>query len=186
MRWLNEGPVTKDWQQPPSRPFINLEPVNELGDPFQNQPRLNADDARRSLFWSLLNAPTAGVTSSENLGPAATFFGSFDFSQLRPSPGSVVNNPGVQNPRKFIALARTEKKDVTIAYVPEDRTVEILLEAFPPAPDVRWFNPRTGEKSPAVGVVTERSCQFPTPGEGDWILIMHTQQKPAVAPGPAK
>ena len=59
-----------------------------------------------------------------------------------------------------------------LVYVPEDRTVEILLDALPPSPNVSWFNPRTGETSPAVAVVGGRTCQFPTPDPGDWLLVM--------------
>jgi len=64
-----------------------------------------------------------------------------------------------------------------VVYVPEDRTVEIKLDAMPPSPNVTWINPRTGEKSPAVAVVTQNTCQFPTPSEGDWILFMKTDKE---------
>ncbi|HMJ91637.1 MAG TPA: putative collagen-binding domain-containing protein, partial [Candidatus Acidoferrum sp.] len=105
------------------------------------------------------------------------FFTSIAFQRLRPVPEMVVNNPGAQSARKYIACARTEKKDLTVVYVPEDRTVEIKLEALPPSPNVKWFNPRTGESTAAVAVVTDSTAQFPTPSEGDWILWMQTQVK---------
>ena len=88
-----------------------------------------------------------------------------------------MNNPGNQSARKYIAAARSEKKDLTLVYVPEERTIEVLLTALPPSPEVRWFNPRTGETSAAVAVITDTTAQFPTPGEGDWILWMATQVK---------
>ena len=56
--------------------------------------------------------------------------------------------------------------DLTLVYVPEDRTIDILKEALPGAPLISWFNPRTGQNSPAVAVVGENSCQFPTPDPG--------------------
>ena len=189
LRWLQEGPVAKDWNQPPpARPFLNLRSAPLSGQSLSPGATNRANEIRRSLYWSLLNAPTVGVSSSDPGSLVAAeakvmteFFTGIDFAHLRPMPFAVVNNPGVQNPLKFIALARSEKKDVLVAYVPEERTVEILLESFPPSPDVKWINPRTGEKSPAVGVVTERSCQFPTPGEGDWILLLRSQAKIAPA-----
>jgi hypothetical protein len=212
LRWLTDGPVTKDWKNTPHRPFINLEPPYEGHLAYQSRKPIPAELTRRALYWSLLAAPTAGVsygghgvwgwddgtkppTDHDQAGtplpwqkalalPAAqqmtnlyTFFTGIDFWRLRPMPEAIVNNPGLQNPRRFIAAARTEKKDLTLVYVPEDRTVEVLLEALPPSPEVRWWNPRTGEKNPAVAVVTDRTCQFPTPGEGDWILVMQTQEK---------
>lgn len=212
LRWLTEGPITKEWKNPPHRPFINLEPPYENHLAYESKQPISADLTRRAIYWSLFNAPAAGVsygghgvwgwddgtkppTDHPNTGtplpwkkalamPGAeqmtnlyTFFTSIDFARLRPKPEAVVNNPGTQSPRKYIAAAGTEKKDLLLVYVPEDRTVEVLLESLPPSPEVRWWNPRTGEKSPAVAVVTDRTCQFPTPAEGDWILVMHTQEK---------
>lgn len=212
LRWLTEGPVTKDWRTAPHRPFINLEPAYEGHLGYTSKKPIPDDLTRRIIYWSLLNAPTAGVgygghgvwgwddgtkpptdhpgtgtplpwkkaltmPGAEQMSHLYTFFTGLDFWRLRPMPEAIVNNPGAQDPRRYIAAARTEKKDLTLVYVPEDRTVEILLEALPPSPEVRWWNPRTGERSPAVAVVTERTCQFPTPAEGDWMLVMHTQEK---------
>ena len=136
--------------------------------------------------------PSAGVPPAwqkalvapcaEQMTNLTTFFKSIDWWRLRPLREAVVNNPGAQNPRRHIAAARTDKKDLTLVYVPEDRTVEIRMDALPPSPEIRWFNPRTGERSPAVAVVTDTACQFPTPSEGDWILVMTTQDKPADKP----
>jgi hypothetical protein len=98
---------------------------------------------------------------------------------LRPTPGIVVNQPGQTNALQYVAGAKTDKKDLAIAYIPGARTVEIKLDALPPSPGINWFNPRTGERSPAVAVVTSSTCQFPTPAEGDWILLMQTEEKEA-------
>ena len=117
------------------------------------------------------------LPGAEQVAHLVTFFTNLNFGQLRPLPEAIVNNPGTQAPRKFIAAARSEAKDVTVVYVPEERTLEILLTALPPSPEVKWFNPRTGETSAAVAVITDTSAQFPTPGDGDWILWMQTQLK---------
>jgi len=103
------------------------------------------------------------------------FFTTNDFWRLRPTPMFVVNQPGAEKPARFVAAARTDQKDLMIVYVPEDRTIEIKLDSLPPSPNVTWINPRTGENSPAVAVVTTSTCQFPTPSEGDWLLVMRTQ-----------
>jgi len=103
------------------------------------------------------------------------FFTTNDFWRLRPTPMFVVNQPGVEKSSHYIAAARTDQKDLMIVYVPEDRTVEIKMDAMPPSPSVTWYNPRTGENSPAVGVVTTSTVQFPTPSEGDWIMLLRTQ-----------
>jgi hypothetical protein len=71
-----------------------------------------------------------------------------------------------------IVAASTETKDVSVVYLPEERTLELMTDALPSAPAVSWFNPRAGESSPAVAVVGGAACQFPTPDPGDWLLIM--------------
>ena len=219
LRWLTQGPVTQDWTNRPHRPFLNLEPPYEGHTAYQSGKPIPADLTRRTIYWSLLNAPTAGVSYgghgvwgwddgtkeptdhagtgvpqpwkkallmpvAEQMTNLYSFFTSLDFSRLRPLPSAVANNPGNLSPRRYIAAARTEKKDLLLVYLPgeQDRSVEVMLDALPPSPEVRWWNPRTGERSPAVGVVTEKTCQFPTPGEGDWILVLRTQEKKEPAP----
>lgn len=212
LSWLTKGPLTQDWNKEPHHPLINLEPPYEGHLAYDSKTPLTADLVRRTIYWSLLNGPTAGVTygahgvwgwddgtkpptdhpgtgkplpwqkalmmpGAEEMPHLVKFFTSIEFNQLRPMPEAVVNNPGAQSPRKYIAAARSEKKDLTIVYVPEERTIEILLSSLPPSPEVKWFNPRTGETSAAVAVITDTTAQFPTPGEGDWILWMQTQVK---------
>jgi len=217
LAWLTRGPLTQDWNKEPRHPLINLEPPYEGHLGYQSKTPISPELVRRTIYWSLLNAPTAGVTygghgvwgwddgtkpptdhpgtgtplpwqkallmpGAQQMRYVADFFATNQFPNLRPAPEAVVNNPGNQSPRKYIAAARSEKKDLTIVYVPEERTIEILLSALPPSPEVRWFNPRTGETTAAVAVITDTTAQFPTPGEGDWILWMATQTKTSSPP----
>jgi hypothetical protein len=92
--------------------------------------------------------------------------------RLRPAPQFVAAQPGTASPRRYVTAASTESKDLSVVYVPEDRTVEISLEALPNSPNITWLNPRSGESSPAVAVLGSQSCQFPTPDVGDWLLVM--------------
>jgi hypothetical protein len=212
LKWLTSGPITQDWEKEPRHPIINLEPPYEGHLAYNSKQPLSADLVRRTLYWSLLNTPTAGVSygghgvwgwddgtkpptdhpgtgvplpwqkalflpGAQQMTNLVTFFSMIEWNQLRPLPGAVVNNPGNTNPRKYIAAARSTKGDLTVVYVPEERTIEILLASLPPSPEVKWFNPRTGETSAAVAVITDTTAQFPTPSEGDWILWMQTQVK---------
>jgi hypothetical protein len=112
------------------------------------------------------------MPAARQMAHLASFMDSMNFWRLRPRPDFVGAQPGAAEPRRYLAAAATEAKDIALVYVPEDRTLEIMLEALPPSPSVSWLNPRTGENSPAVAVVGERSCQFPTPDPGDWLLVM--------------
>jgi hypothetical protein len=127
------------------------------------------------------------MPAAEQMKYVYDFFTTNDFWRLRPTPVFVVNNPGKEKPSKYVAAARTDQKDVMLVYVPEDRTIEIKLSALPPSPNIGWINPRNGQTSPAVAVVTTDTCQFPTPEEGDWLLVMKTgpppeEEKPADKP----
>ena len=102
----------------------------------------------------------------------ANIMNSIEYWRLVPSPQIVALQPEVMSPRRYIAAAATDTKDLTVVYVPEERTVELSLQALPPAPVVKWINPRTGETSAAVAVVADRRCQFPTPDPGDWLLVI--------------
>jgi hypothetical protein len=210
LRWLQDGPLTDDWAKMPHKPFVNLEPPYENHLGYQSKKPHTPESVRRAIYWSLLDAPTAGVTygghgvwgwddgtkppadhpgtgtpmpwrkaltmpAAEQIKPLVEFFTSFDFWRLRPAPVAVVNQPGAQNPAKYVAAAKSDQKDLLVLYIPEDRSIEVKLNLMPNSPNVTWINPRTGEKSPAVAVVTTDTCQFPTPAEGDWILFMKTQ-----------
>jgi hypothetical protein len=59
---MTEGPPATDWTIEPARPFINLEPPYEDHIAYQSKTRIPPLVVRRAVYWSLLNAPTAGVT----------------------------------------------------------------------------------------------------------------------------
>ena len=62
LKWSVAGPLVNEWRQEPFRPLINVATPyeNELSN--QSQERTGAESVRRALYWSLLNAPTAGVS----------------------------------------------------------------------------------------------------------------------------
>jgi len=93
------------------------------------------------------------------------------------APAVIRNNPGAGAPAKYFAAAKSDDRNLCVVYVPEDRTVEVVMELIPASPNVSWFNPRQSETNHAVGVVTTDTIQFPTPTEGDWILLMKMDKK---------
>jgi hypothetical protein len=62
VRWLPDGDVARDWATPPAKPIINLEPNYEDHPSYDSGLRFTAHEVRRAAYWSLLVAPTAGVT----------------------------------------------------------------------------------------------------------------------------
>jgi hypothetical protein len=112
------------------------------------------------------------LPAGKQMAHLAKFMDSIDFWTLRPQPKAVAKQPGDMSPRRFIAAACNEANSLSVVYVPEDRTVEVMLNVLPQSPSVGWVNPRTGLNNPTVAVVGGNSCQFPTPDPGDWLLVM--------------
>ena len=62
LEWIHSGPPSTEWKQEPARPVINSEPPYEDHIAYQSGEPHPAYNVRRAVYWSLLNAPTAGVS----------------------------------------------------------------------------------------------------------------------------
>jgi hypothetical protein len=111
------------------------------------------------------------MPAAKQMTHLSEFLNSMEFWRLRPRPELLAEKTAGPSALRSLATS-TEAKDLAVVYVPHERSAEVLLEGLPAAPDVAWFNPVTGERSHAVAVVGARTCQFPTPGPGDWVLVI--------------
>ena len=212
LEWMLTGPPTRDWTQAPVRPFLNLEPPYENHVAYQSRTPISAHTVRRAIYWSLLNAPPAGVTygghgvwgwdngtqppvdhpnsgiplpwqkalempAAEQMRVVFDVFSSIDFGRLRPAPNQVLLQPGRENPRRYVASAKTEMDDTALIYIPEDRTIELRLSALPVNAQGTWIDPRSGVRFPVAGTINGNSLLVATPSEGDWLLLF-THQHP--------
>ncbi len=66
LRWLALGRPAEEWQKEPPRPIVNLEPNYEAHPSYHSRRRFTDREVRRAAYWSLLNAPTAGLTFGHN------------------------------------------------------------------------------------------------------------------------
>lgn len=199
LRRLVAGPLVREWNLSPTRAVIDVFPPEEGALITQNQQRITVTDSRELAWWSALLVPPAGVSyaaqdvanwntarqdrfplwqlslflpGAKQMGHIADFFQSNDCWSLRPAWATVAVQPGHVSPTHYIAGAESDSKDLDVTYVPKDRTLELYLDALSPSPSIQWFNPRTGQTSPAVAVIGTRTCQLPTPDAGDWVLVM--------------
>ena len=120
---------------------------------------------------------TLFLPGAKQMGLLAKLATSVDFWRLQPWPNAVADQPGDVSPSRQIVAAGTEAKDLALVYVPGGRTLALWIEALPASPGVAWFNPRTGQSSGIVAAVADRACQFPTPGPGDWVLVVKSGKK---------
>ena len=191
------SPFAEEWTKEPIRPLIAFAPP-ENGISAQNQKRYSSDDTRHALYLGLLMSPRAGISyggagvanwelgdrsedlplwhkalfmpEARQIKYLAKLMASPDFWLLHPEPSFVPAGP--TGLRANIAAGGTEAKDFSLIYAPGDRTVELSLTALPASATITWLNPRNTESKPAVAVVGEHTCQFPTPEPGDWLLMM--------------
>ncbi|MCC9076333.1 DUF4038 domain-containing protein [Litorilinea aerophila] len=61
-RWLVEGPPAREWGREPRLFQLNLEPAYENHVAYHSGQPHSAQSVRQAIYWSLLNAPTAGVS----------------------------------------------------------------------------------------------------------------------------
>ena len=66
LRWLVDGPPAREWRKAPFLPVVNLEPNYETHPSYHVQRKFADYEVRRAAYWSLLVAPTAGVTFGHN------------------------------------------------------------------------------------------------------------------------
>ena len=89
---------------------------------------------------------------------------------LRPALDLLLEQPGADDARRFIAVARTLVGDWTTAYLPTGGTIHLYLDAAMDC-SARWFDPGNGHwlaAEPATAIAERLS--FTAPSDDDWVL----------------
>jgi hypothetical protein len=97
------------------------------------------------------------------------FFASLPWWRLRPAPEVVADQPGTDDPSRFIAAAKSVDGEVAVVYVPTGGSVTLNTEALGGLSVGCWFNPRTGVWSD-TWVLPEQDDALDAPDDGDWVL----------------
>lgn len=114
------------------------------------------------------------MPGAEQMRHVADVFAAIDYWRLRPAPDALVDQPGDDDASLFIAVAASPAQDLLVAYTPGAPVVALRADRVP-AGTATWFNPRTGERSAAVGTVQQDEVRFTTPGVEDWLLVLSTK-----------
>ncbi len=160
LRWMTEGPPATDWTLEPTRPFINLEPPYEYHIAYQSRERITPHTVRRAVYWSLLNAPTAGVT-----------YGGHGVWGWDDGSGPPTDHPGSGIPlpwRQALVMPGAEQ----MAHVAELFT-SIDFWRLRPAPAALAEQPGTADVARVIGVAASEAGDLLvayTP-EGDAIVL---------------
>lgn len=159
LRWMTEGPPARDWTRQPTRPFINLEPPYEYHVAYQSRGRITPHTVRRAIYWSLLNAPVAGVTYGGH-----GIWG-WDDGTRTPTdhPGSGVPLPW----RQAVTMPGAEQMAHLAALF-----TSIDFTALRPAPEALVEQPGAARPAACIAVAT-------APSAG--VLVAYTPERAAIA-----
>jgi Protein of unknown function (DUF4038)/Domain of unknown function (DUF5060)/Putative collagen-binding domain of a collagenase len=113
---------------------------------------------------------------AEEVQAIINVFNSFEFWQLKPAREMLVTQPGDEHPAKYISAAQSPDRNIALIYIPEERSVDLNVNALPPSPKATWINPRTGERIAATQYVSGSICRFITPQSGDWLLLIQSDK----------
>jgi hypothetical protein len=106
-----------------------------------------------------------GIASMSQL---RAFFESGPWPRLRAAPDLVVEQPGKNDPSKFVALAQTDDGAWTVAYFPIGGSVTLNLNLADK--HVEWVNPRDGARQPAEPSLPDLPAMLSAPDDQDWLL----------------
>ncbi|HAV65577.1 MAG TPA: hypothetical protein DCY13_24775 [Verrucomicrobiales bacterium] len=144
LRWIFDGPATRDWSKEPPRPFINLEPAYENHLAYQSKQPHSAANVRQAVYWSLLNAPTAGVS-----------YGGHGVWGWDDGSGPPTDHAGSGTPLPWReALRMPAAEQLRHAY---DLFTELAFWRLRPAPDMLAVQP--GREAPSRHIAIARSEQ---------------------------
>ncbi|TAK93588.1 MAG: DUF5060 domain-containing protein, partial [Verrucomicrobia bacterium] len=165
LRWMLLGPLASEWKKSPARPLLSLSPQTDS----------------RLAWWSLFLAPPCGTSFASDSAilakPTADLFGTIDFAQLAPAPRLLARQPGYDSPTNFVSVLASASRDLVAAYLPQGGRLELVSSGLPAATRSEWFNPHSGEKTPARAEVHEARMNFQSPTRGEWLLIVRSAGK---------
>ena len=193
LKWIHSGPISTEAKQLPTKPFINLEPPYEDHIAYQSKQRLTDFSVRRASYWSLLSAPTAGLTygahgvwswetePKEPLLHAGTGIAK-PWHEAMKMPGS----EQMKYMYEFFASIKwwelkpddslVEKQSNEPAkHISISKNYELAVAYLPVGGEVtiktkftksEWFNPRTGQMQAAIA----EQNKFRAPDDKDWLL----------------
>jgi hypothetical protein len=182
--------LVEDYRREPAMPTFLIEST------YEGEHNASAVQIRRQAYWALLCGGCGHFYGNHPLWAfdpgweaALNARGAQDMARLRALVDSrpwhtlvpdlehaaVVAGLGEFRGLDYCAAARAADGSLIVAYMPTARTVTVDLEQMNGRRMVAWwFNPRTGEATPAGQSQRfgGRLKEFAPPGEGDWALVL--------------
>jgi hypothetical protein len=116
------------------------------------------------------------LPGSTHMKHLKSLFASLQWWKLRPAEELLVEQPGISDPSRFVAVAKAD--EWLLAYLPVGGEVRLRIEGLGQRLAARWFNPRTGvwlARTAAQGA----THRFNAPDSNDWVLWVGSAKIPA-------
>jgi hypothetical protein len=177
-----------DYNRRPPLPFVLMEST------YEGEHNATPVQIRRQAYWAILSGACGqflgnnpiwlfnpgwqqamDLEGSRSMAHLKTFFSARPWHELVPDQKHEVVTGGLGefNGMDTLAAARTADGSTLMAYAPTPRTITVDLSKLTGSrARAWWFNPRTGESSPAGDYPTSGTQDFVTPGDGDWVLVI--------------
>lgn len=109
------------------------------------------------------------LPGSTHMKHLKSLFASLEWWKLRPAQDVLAEQPGTQDPLRYVVIATAEGGDWGLAYLPVGGTIRLRAEALGSSIKARWFNPRAGEwlKSQQV---SGPLLELQAPDAEDWVV----------------
>jgi hypothetical protein len=106
------------------------------------------------------------LPGSHEIGHLAGLLRSLEWWTLEPAPYLLDEQPGIDDPTRHVAVARSRSGDV-VAYAPRGGTIR--LRDLPDGYEAEWMDPRTGSRRGAEPLGNGR---LEAPDDSDWVVVI--------------
>lgn len=111
--------------------------------------------------------------SSFQMGYLADFLRGLEWWRLQPAPELIRNQS--EDVTRRMALARTAKGDLAVAYLSDNDAIEVDLSGLLRPLAVQWFDPVRNTVTKLEGRISaEATHRFEPPSPGEWVLLLRS------------
>jgi hypothetical protein len=121
-------------------------------------------------FWERV-FEAKDLRGSFDMKRLAQFFTPMEWWRLRPDPDPT-GAPTRTAPHDIVLAAQSEAGDLAVIYLPTGGDLVVALERLAADPQTEWFNPRNGQRSPALQMSPGR---FVASDDQDWGLLVRRE-----------
>ena len=126
------------------------------------------DDPQKYDHWQkVIDWPSGWLMSY-----LRAFFAALEWWRLEPTSDIIGNQPAAMLQQRV--LAKSDKGDFAVAYLPDANPITLDMARFPNAMRGRWFSPTKNDWQPIDGTIAKGTVILAPPGPGDWVLLLQT------------